>query len=107
LGVANPRLWVFAGPNGSGKSTFYRNAAFLQGADPFFVALRTPELHLARRLRSFANLTHVFPKAYFAQVWDNSGTEPELLFEKHGGTTEMFDAQAIPEVTAAVKAASP
>ena len=58
------------------------------------------------RLRAFANLTRVFPKATFAQVWDNSGTEPKLLFEKRSETTEMFDADAIPEVTTAVKAAS-
>lgn len=198
--ISTPRLWVFAGPNGSGKSTFYRNAAFLAGVEPFwiinpdlltseiaeregvewlpanglaldrimawlrtslamykpvgfetvlssakyfplidealgrgfdlhliYVALRTPQLHLdrirkrvsegghdveagkviARRSRSFANLTRVFPKASFAQVWDNSGTEPKLLFEKRGETTEMFDAEAIPEVTAAIRAASP
>jgi predicted ABC-type ATPase len=190
---------MFAGPNGSGKSTFYMNAAFLEGEEPFwiinpdlltseiaereeldwlaanavaltrimswleasiemyrpvgfetvlssgkyfplidraiargfalnliYVALRTPQLHLdrirkrvsegghdvatdkvlARRSRSFANLARVFPRAVFAQVWDNSGAEPKLLFEKHGETTAMFDAEAIPEVTAAIRAAA-
>lgn len=190
---------MFAGPNGAGKSTFYRNAAFLEGEEPFwiinpdgltsdiaqregldwlpanavaltrimtwleasidmyrpvgfetvlssekyfplidralgrgfelnliYVALRTPQLHvdrvrkrvsegghdvetgkiIARRSRSFANLARVFPKAIFAQVWDNSGAEPKLLFEKHGETTAMFDAEAIPEVTAAIRTAA-
>lgn len=67
-----------------------------------YVALRTPELHIervrkrvsegghgvdeqkivARRIRSFDRLERVLPKARFAQVWDNSGREPALLFEK-------------------------
>jgi predicted ABC-type ATPase len=92
-----------------------------------YVALATPELHiervrkrvsegghdvdqakiLARRLRSFENLQRIFPKAAFAQVWDNSATEPKLLFEKQGETTTMFDPDAIPEVTARIKAATP
>lgn len=91
-----------------------------------YVALRSPELHLervrkrvsegghgvdsgkilARRLRSFANLERVFPKAAFAQVWDNSGSEPKLLFEKQGETTAMFDPEAIPEITARIRAAT-
>ncbi|THD74605.1 MAG: hypothetical protein E7812_19740 [Phenylobacterium sp.] len=90
-----------------------------------YIALGSPQLHiervrkrvaegghdvdtdkiLARRLRSFANLEKVFPKAAFAQVWDNSGNEPHLLFEKNGETTEMFDPAAIPEVTERVLAA--
>jgi predicted ABC-type ATPase len=92
-----------------------------------YVALKAPELNiervrkrvsegghdvdeakiLARRLRSFANLERVFPKAAFAQVWDNSGSEPKLLFEKQGDTTVMFDPDAIPEITARIRAASP
>jgi len=91
-----------------------------------YVALRTPELHiervrkrvsegghdvdeakiLARRIRSFDNLERVFPKATFAQVWDNSGATPKLLFEKRGNTTEMFDPTAIPEITARIRSAS-
>jgi predicted ABC-type ATPase len=90
------------------------------------VALQSPELHIqrvkkrvaegghdvdetkivARRVRSFDNLQRVFPKASFAQVWDNSGHEPRLLFEKHGDVTEMFDPDAIPELTQRIRAAT-
>jgi predicted ABC-type ATPase len=91
-----------------------------------YVALRTPELHLerirkrvsegghdvapdkviARRLRSFANLERLLPKASFAQVWDNSGVEPKRLFEKRGDRIEVLDRKAIPEITQRVLAAS-
>lgn len=91
-----------------------------------YVALQSPQLHvervrkrvsegghdvdeakiLARRLRSFENLQRVFGKAAFAQVWDNSASEPHLLFEKHGDVTEMFDPDAIPELTRRIRAAT-
>ena len=89
-----------------------------------YVALRTPQLHIdrvrkrvaegghdvdpekivSRRLRSFAMLEGVYPKATFAQVWDNSGDEPVLLFEKNGPETQMFAPAAIPEITIRIRA---
>lgn len=92
-----------------------------------YVALKTPELHIervrkrvsegghgvdqdkivARRLRSFDRLQTVLPKANFAQVWDNSGREPELLFEKVGEEVTAFDANAIPEITDRIRRAFP
>jgi predicted ABC-type ATPase len=91
-----------------------------------YVALRTPELHIARvrkrvsegghgvdeekivarRARSFELFERVFPKASFAQVWDNSGVTPKLLFEKQGQRVEMFDPDAIPELTQRVRSAA-
>jgi predicted ABC-type ATPase len=92
-----------------------------------YVALRTPELHIervrkrvsegghgvdeqkivTRRLRSFDRLERVLPKARFAQIWDNSGREPELLFEKNGEEVTAFDPSAIPEITDRIKRAFP
>lgn len=90
-----------------------------------YVALKTPEMNIARvrkrvsegghgvdddkivarRLRSFERLERVLPKAGFAQIWDNSGDEAELLFEKKGDEITAFDAEAIPEITERVKRA--
>lgn len=90
-----------------------------------YVALQTPELHIQRvrkrvsegghdvderkivdrRIKSFDNLQIVLPKAAFAQIWDNSGEEPRLLFEKKGDEVTAFDADAIPEITDRVRRA--
>jgi predicted ABC-type ATPase len=59
---------------------------------------------IARRERSFQMLQLVFPKAAFAQVWDNSGDEPQLLFEKNGADTSMYFPDAIPEITERIRA---
>jgi predicted ABC-type ATPase len=92
-----------------------------------YVALKTPELHIqrvrkrvsegghdvekekiiSRRLKSFDRLQVVLPKARFAQIWDNSGKEPELLFEKNGEEIIAFNPDAIPEITERVKDAFP
>lgn len=90
-----------------------------------YVALQTPALHIervrkrvsegghdvaedkivARRLKSFDRLKAVLPKAHFAQVWDNSGDEPRLLFEKKGDDISAYDPDAIPEITERIKGA--
>jgi len=92
-----------------------------------YVALRSPELHIQRvrtrvsegghgvderkivdrRIRSFDNLQIVLPKANFAQIWDNSGEVPQLLFEKKGDEIAAFDTDAIPEITERVRRAAP
>ena len=89
-----------------------------------YVALQTPQLHIdrvrkrvaegghdvdpekivARRIRSFEMLQRVYPKASFAQIWDNSGDAPQLLFEKNGPETQMFLPDAIPEITDRIRA---
>lgn len=90
-----------------------------------YVALRTPQLHIdrvrkrvsegghsvdeakivTRRVRSFERLEAVFPKAQFAQIWDNSGAEPTLLFDKKGPVVTTFDRDAIPEITERIERA--
>jgi predicted ABC-type ATPase len=84
-----------------------------------YVTLNDPKLHIervrkrvaqgghavdeakivARRLKSFDRFERVFPKAQFAQVWDNSGSKLNLLFEKVGDEVTAFDTAAIPEIT--------
>ena len=63
-----------------------------------------PEKIVARRIRSFEMLQRVYPKASFAQIWDNSGDAPQLLFEKNGPETQMFLPDAIPEITDRIRA---
>ena len=84
-----------------------------------YVALATPELHIERvkrrvaegghdvderkiverRARSFQNLGRMLPKASSAQIWDNSRSEPKLLFQKEAGDLVVYDRKAIPELS--------
>jgi predicted ABC-type ATPase len=91
-----------------------------------YVALSSPKLHIervrkrvaqgghdvpedkivSRRLRSFDMFERIFPRAAFAQVWDNSGDQPQLMFEKRGGEVQMYLPDAIPELTKRIRAGS-